>query len=552
LLVLIDGRSVYTPLFGGVYWQTQDTQIEDIERIEVIRGPGGTIWGANAVNGVINVITRNSQQTVGTLVTVGGGNVDQGRVGFRFGASAGDSLHYRVYGTGFSRGPLHHPGGQDYDDWRIAQTGFRADTAWRGGEVSVQGDLYKGSAGERVMLSSFTPPGRNILEGSDRVAGGNLRARWQHDTPGGRGLRVQAYYDRTDRSAVHFGEVRDTVDVDVLHHFPLGRRHHLSWGVGARRSAADFVQKHQTLTFDRPRRVNQVASIFAQDEIMLAADRLWLTLGSKFEYNNDSGLEIQPSARALWRLDATQSLWLGATRAVRTPSLIDTDLRLTGFGQAAPPIYLRVAGNPDFDAERLHGFEAGYRRLVGSHLFVDVAAFHNEHDDLAGFGPFTLTVPMTPIPHILLGVRYENAIRGSSDGIEISPDWRPTNWLQFKAAYALLATDFEPRPGYADQASATNFEGSSPRHQGYLRVAVSLPRGVSLDVTHRGASRLRTGAVPAYATADARLEWTLAPGVALALAGANLWQDHHVEFVQSDVPRVGVPRSVYASLVWRR
>ncbi|MQA28515.1 MAG: TonB-dependent receptor plug domain-containing protein [Luteitalea sp.] len=554
LLVLIDGRSIYTPLFSGVFWQVQDTLIEDIERIEVIRGPGGTIWGANAVNGVINVITRSSRETVGALASVSGGNVDQGRVGFRYGGSRGDALHYRVYGSGFVRAAQRHTDGHLFDDWSIGQAGFRMDATRPGGDTfSVQGDLYSGTAGDRLGVGSFFPPSRLMVEGAERVSGGNLLARWQRDIQGGGGVQFQAYYDRTTRAGLHFGESRHTFDVDFLHRTPLGRRHDVSWGAGARFSPADYTTVYSTLSFVPEDRAHRFVSAFAHDEIAVVGDRLWLTLGSKLEHNSDSGLEVQPSARLLWRPNARETVWTSVTRALRTPSRIDTDLRLTGFGSVDPPAYLLVTGSRDFRSESLVGVEVGYRRLLASQLYLDVTAFHNNYDDLAGFGPFAITVERDPILHLQFAVPYENAIRGTIDGFEMSPDWRPASWLRLKGAYAFLTIDMENRPGYlADDPNILLYEESSPRHQGFVQASLTLPGRLELDHIYRFVGRLPSHDIPGYVTADARLGWQLSNQVTVAIAGHNLLQPHHVEFFRDDVAPVGIRRSVYATLTWRR
>ena len=491
LLVLIDGRSVYTPLFGGVFWQAQDTLIEDIERIEVIRGPGGTIWGANAVNGVINVITKNSRDAAGALLSLSGGNVDQGRVAFRYGGQRGDALHYRVYGSGFVRDAEHHADGDLFDEWNIGQTGFRMDATRQGRDTfNVEGDVYRGRAGERVSVGSFFPPARLIIEGSDRISGGNLLARWQRDLKSGSGVRVQAYYDRTNRTAPHFSESRDTFDVDFLHHTTIGRRHSSSWGAGARFSPARFRSVYSTLTFSPEGRAHHLVSAFAQDEIAVVGEKLWLTLGSKFEHNNDSGLEVQPSARLLWRPNAHETVWTSVTRAVGTPSLFNTNLRYTSFARANPLSYVLVTGSEDFRSERLVGVEAGYRRLLASQLYLDVTAFHNDYDDLAGFGTYVVTVAPQPIVHLQFALPYKNAIRGVTDGFEISPDWRPTSWLQLKGTYAFLTIDMTNRPGYADDSGVRGYEGSSPRHQGFVHASLTLPARIEIDHTYRFVSRL--------------------------------------------------------------
>jgi len=558
LLVLIDGRSVYTPLFGGVFWNTQDTLIEDIERIEVIRGPGGTIWGANAVNGVINVITKSSRDTGGALVSLGGGNVDQGRAAVRYGGSHGDALHYRVYASGFTRAAEHHVTGRAFDEWRIGQAGFRVDATPKDGDTfSLQGDVYKGRAGDQVQIATFSPPSDLVVDGPDHVSGGNILARWQRDLSGGAGVRLQAYVDVTKHDAPHFGESRNTFDIDFLHHLPLGRRHSVSWGAGARVNPSNFTMVYPTLTFEPEDRGHHLVSAFAQDEIALVGEKVWLTLGSKVEHNNDSGLEVQPSVRLLWRPNARETVWTAVTRAVRTPSRIDTDLRSTTFVPAAVPAYFVLSGSEDFRAESLVGVEAGYRRLIASQVYLDVTAFHNDYDDLAGFGNAGLTVETQPIVHLRVTAPYENAVRGTTDGFEISPDWRPASWLQVKGAYALLTIDMTPRPGSFAEGNVTAYEGANPRHQGFLGASFTLPGKtlpgkIEIDHTYRFVGRLRAPDVERYITADARLGWQLPRGVTVAVTGQNLLQPRHVEFFSGILQPIGIRRSVYASVTWRR
>jgi iron complex outermembrane receptor protein len=384
LLVLIDGRSVYTPLFGGVYWQVQETQLEDVERIEVIRGPGGTIWGSNAVNGVINVITRHSRDSTGVLVSGGGGNVDQGRVSVRYGGSRSDALSYRVYATGSLHDAEYSRDGHEYDEWSLGQTGFRLDFSPSASEsLRVQGDLYRGTMGERVAVGSFTPPSQLLIEGSDIVSGGNVVAGWERELPARTSLRLQAYYDRTVREAIHFGEERNTFDVDVLLRTPIGRRHQVSWGTGTRSSRSDVTSIFPTLLVVPEDRDQRLASVYGQDEIAVVPDRLFVTVGTKLEHNTYTGWEVQPSARALWRVDTQETLWGGVTRAVRTPSRIETDLRLTFFAAPSPLVYAQLAGSEGFDAESVVGVEAGYRRLVSPSFYVDATAFHNTYQNLS-------------------------------------------------------------------------------------------------------------------------------------------------------------------------
>jgi iron complex outermembrane recepter protein len=553
LLVLIDGRSVYTPLFGGVYWHVQDTLLEDVDRIEVIRGPGGTIWGSNAVSGVINIITRHSRETPGLLVSAGAGNVDRGRVAVRYGASRGEGLSYRVYANGAAHDAQHHTDGEPFDDWNLAQGGFQLDfTRPRGGSVRIQGDLYQGTMGERVAIGSFAPPARLVVQGDDLVSGGNVLARWERELAGAASLRLQGYYDRTVRNAVHFGEERDTFDVDLLLRTHMARRHQLSWGAGARNSRSNVTPIFSTLSVTPEDRDQRLASVFAQDEIEVLSGRLFVTVGTKLEHNTYSGWEVQPNVRLLWRVDPQETVWGSVTRAVRTPSRIETDLRLTGFGLASPLAYLQLAGSPDFDAENVVAVEAGYRRIFATSFFLDVTAFHNTYEGLAGFSPFARSVQTVPVPHLLFTATYQNAIDAVSDGFELAGDFRPTPWLRTRGSYALLSIDTKNRPGFSDAANLALYQDSVPRHQGSAQVSLTLPRGVEVDYVQRAVGHIVSHEVPRYVTADARVGWTVAPGVQLAVAGQNLFAPGHVEFFRSDFEPVGIRRSVAVSVTWRR
>ena len=553
LLVLIDGRSVYTPLFGGVYWQVQETLLEDVDRIEVIRGPGGTIWGSNAVNGVINVITRHSRETTGLLVSAGAGNVDQGRVSVRLGDTLGDALSYRVYATGSIRDGEHVVDGHRYDEWSLAQTGFRLDFSRSTGQtLRLQGDFYKGTMGERVALGSYVPPAQRLVEGSDLVGGGNIVAGWERELPARTSLRLQASYDRTTREAIHFGEERNTLDVDLLLRTSIGGRHRVSWGAGARNSRSDVTSKYPTLFLVPEDRDQRLASVYGQDEIALVADRLFATVGTKLEHNTYTGWEVQPSARLLWRASSQASVWGGITRAVRTPSRIETDLRLTFFAMPSPLVYATLAGSQAFDAERLVGVEAGYRRLVSPEFYVDLTAFHNTYANLASFTPFVFSAQTVPVPHVLGTTTYENGIRADSDGFEIAPDWRPRAWARLRGSYAFLSIDASNRPGSVDANNVALYEGSVPRHQASLQASLTLPKGVEVDYMQRATGRLASHDVPRYVTGDARVGWEAVKGLTLAVAAQNLFAPDHVEFFRDEFPTPGVRRSLFVSATWRR
>ena len=234
VLVLIDGRTVYTTLLAGTYWEVQDTLLEDIDRIEVIRGPGGTIWGPNAINGVINIITKSSTETHGTYATVGSGNVEQGFASFRQGGASASGLNYRVYGKAFTRAPAYHLDHRNFDDWRSGQGGFRMD--WGSADknaFSLQGDIYKMTFGESVVGTSYTAPFSRLFDANADLSGGNILGKWSRTFSKTNNIQVQAYYDRTNRREPNFGDVRDTFDVDFIQHLRAGR-HDFTWGAGAR------------------------------------------------------------------------------------------------------------------------------------------------------------------------------------------------------------------------------------------------------------------------------------------------------------------------------
>jgi iron complex outermembrane receptor protein len=556
ILVLIDGRSLYTPLFAGVYWALQDTVLEDVERIEVIRGPGATIWGANAVNGVINIITRSAKQTHGTLASVAGGNVDQGIGEVRYGNGAGSDFDYRIYGKGFSRGAGFHSDHQDFDGWRMGLMGFRTDWDVRSNDhLTIQGDAYKGGVGESVQIGVFSPPSQITLYNAVQVSGGNLLARWRHDLRAGSDIQIQAYYDRTYALAPHYGETRNTFDLDFIHHLTLPWHQDLIWGLGVRLSPSDFVQTVPSLNFTPHHIANNVYSGFLQDEIAIVPNKLSLTLGSKLEHNNYTGFEVQPSARVLWTISPRQSFWTSVTRAVRTPSRIEEDFQLDGFlgFVSSVPAFVEIDGNRKLSSERLVGYEAGYRTLVNSKLYVDVAIFHNEYNNLVSLGAYTLTIDSSPPPpHLTLHFPYVNGVKGTTDGVEIAPDWKPTSWLEMKAAYSYLNLDLKLKPGSFDTGAVSTDEGSSPHHQLTLESRFNLPKKFEFDQTYRYVSALPAQLVRSYSTADVRFAWHATPELEFSLSGQNLFQPEHPEFGRSDGPMVGIKRSVYAQVIWRR
>jgi len=556
LLVLIDGRSLYTPLFAGVYWDVQDVVMEDIERIEVIRGPGGTIWGANAVNGVINIITKSAESTHGAMVSLGGGNVDQGIGTVQYGGTAGKDFNYRVYATGSIRAPEYHSDGDDFDHWRMGQTGFRAD--WKSGEkdsFTFQGDIYSAGSGETSYVPSFSPAAELVENAIASASGGNLLARWQRTTGEGSDIQIQAYFDRTNRVDIEGGETRDTFDVDYVQHARIDGGQSLTWGLGARVSPSRFIQTNPGINFTPNDQTDSIYSGFLQYELPIVRDKLTLTAGSKIEHNNFSGWEYEPSVRLLWSLSQSQSIWAAVTRAVRTPSRQDEDVSfaILALAEPTPPsVYFEVLGNPNAKSEQLIGYETGYRAELNKNIYVDLTAFYNNYSGLQGYGPPGVS-EASPTAPIFFTLTYANIIKGDTLGAEIAPDWKITHWWELRASYSYLDMSLRDNQGYTDVGNLLgSYTGSSPHNVTNFQSLFNLPKHFELDATYRYSGRLPEYNVNAYSTADLRLGWHFGEGLDFSVVGQNLLSPYHAEFGGDPGPLVGIKRSAFAKITWRK
>ncbi len=526
LLVLVDGRTVYTPLYSGVFWDVQDTLLEDLDRIEVISGPGATLWGANAVNGVINVLSKSSKDTQGWLVSSGGGTELEHFVGARYGGKLAPDVHFRVYGKYFGRdSALLSSGAGAANDWRMGQGGFRLDwDASNTNLVTVQGDIYRGHIAQ---------PGANA---DIDVNGGNLLTRWSHTISDTSNFQLQLYYDRTHRNLRGlFSEDLDSYDLDFHHRFPLGDRHNIVWGLGYRLIVDDIVNT-PVLAILPSQLSRQWFSGFVQDEITLVPERLHLTLGTKLEHNDDSGFEYQPSGRLGWLIDSRQTLWAAVSRAVRTPSRIDQDF----FAPGTPPYFI-LQGGPNFVSEELLAYELGYRIQPHPRLSLSLATFYNDYDNIRSTEQVT--------PPLLRPVILANGQEGESYGAELTADFRPTDYWRIRAGYTALHVRIRAQPGSTDTSRGSG-EANDPSHQLSIRSSIDLPWNLEFDTGFRYVSELSGSNVPAYSELDVRLGWRPTPQVEFSIIGQNLLNDSHPEFGAA-ASRQQIERSVYGKVTLR-
>jgi iron complex outermembrane recepter protein len=550
LLVLIDGRSVYTPLFSGVFWDVQDILLEDVDRIEVIRGPGATLWGANAVNGVINIITKAAKHTQGLFVTGGGGTEERGFGGVRYGGKLSETARYRFYAKYFSRDDTVLPDGTDAGDaWQMGQGGFRVD--WDTSDknlLTLQGDLYGGSLGQTSTIVSPTPPFMRLNNADTAVAGGNFLGRWTHHFSEASEVQLQVYYDRTERRIpLVFSEKRDTFDLDVQHGFPVGQRQGIVWGFGYR-FTQDRVGNTFSVSWDPDRRATHLVSAFLQDDITLVPQRLRLTLGSKFEHNDYTGFEIQPNARLAWTPTARQTVWAAISRAVRTPTRLDQDIRLNALViPGTPATVLAVFGSRDFVSEELLAYELGYRLQPHPRLSLDLTGFYNVYDRLSsieGPGPPLPSPPTVTVPFTLA-----NNLEGETYGVEVWANSQITDWWRLRTGYTYLHMQLRTKADSSDTTSVAAAKGRSPQHQFFVRSWLDLPAGLEFDTTLRYVDALPTGNVRSYVALDVRLGWRPTKDLELAVVGQNLFDNRHLEF--SSTLRTEIQRGIYGKVTWR-
>ena len=548
LLVLIDGRTVYSPLFSGVFWDVQNVMLEDVDRVEVISGPGGTLWGANAVNGVINVITKSAQDTQGWYLEGGGGSSLRDFGEIRYGGTLAPNVYYRVYGSYFDRNDEVYTGGAPaHDSWSQGLGGFRIDTAGSSDDqFTLQGEYYNGADGDTAV------PG-TIVQSGDHVLG-----RWTHTFSTDSSMSLQMYYDRTNYAQPTapfvaggttfepggiFSDSLDTYDLDFQHYFNFGDRNKITWG-GGYRFTHDQNDNSATLVLN-PSPLNQnLINAFVQDEIKLQDD-LYFTLGTKAEHNDYTGFEVEPSGRLQWNITPKQMVWAAVSRAVRTPSRIDHDLyEPTGLPSPLPQSILD--GTSGFTSETLIAYEIGYRAQVGENISGSLSTFYNDYTKIRS----TTATPGTVLP-----IYLQNNLEGTTYGIELSADYQMLDWWRWHVGYDFLKEDIHVTPGEVDFTNGLN-ETADPQNQVFLRSSMDLPQNLELDLGGRYIDPLTinngptAATVPGYFEVDARLGWRPTKNLEISVVGQNLLQSQHPEYGFPNATQVQIERSVYGKIAW--
>jgi iron complex outermembrane receptor protein len=557
LLVLIDGRTVYSPIFAGVFWDSQSVSLDSIERIEVIRGPGAAVWGSNAVNGVINIITINAGDTKGGNVTVGAGNGSTGPETVRYGGKARNVGAYRVSAEGFHDDVLPTLAGFDgQDDWRLVHGGIRVDTNLSVKDsLTTEGEVYLGNAGEISFIPiSLLPPENATVALRDRYSGWNVLSRWNRTISPRSETSLQVYFDRTTRGDTTYSIGLNTFDIDFQHHIGWGARQDIVWGLGYRVSS-DEIDPTLRISATPKSRGTQLFSSFVQDEIAILPDRVHLSLGARVEDDDYTGFDLQPSARLAWTPDSKNSVWGAVSHADRTPARSDTNFRVNFEALPGPgnmPILVSLFGNPKQKNEQLTAFETGYRTTLTSRLSLDSTVFYNRYRDLSSVEPGAMRLETNPAPiHLLIPESFGNSLFGETHGIESFANWKLARFWTLNPGYTFFSIHLHEFAGSQD-GSIPGTQGGTPDHQAQLRSSFSLPWNLQWNASAYFVNRLPAQSIPSYTRFDTGLNWRVGERVSLSLIGQNLLKDRHPEYSgpNSTVQPGLMRRTTYAKISW--
>jgi iron complex outermembrane receptor protein len=519
LLVLIDGRTVYTPVFAGVYWDMQDVLPEDIDRIEVISGPGATLWGSNAVNGVINIITRKSDHTLGGFAQASAGD-QQRSLSFRYGAKIAENLSYRIYFRDVYQADTQDlTGGSAHDHASKPQAGFRLDwSASPKDSVTVQGDIYDGY-------------NTQVGAAAEELSGGNILARWNHVWSDGAAAQVQAYYDRAARGPEVNGVALsvDTLDVDLQSSFALGTRNSIVWG-GGLRSSRYSISNTASLQFSPNHRALNLADLFVQDTVELLPT-VKLTAGVKLEHDAYVHSEVLPNVRLSWTPNDYVNWWGAVSRAVRAPTPLDRDVVEVLGGIKF------LVGSDTFRTEKLTAYELGGHFALSSRASLSVSTFFNDYDDLR-------SIEVTPLT--VLPLQWGNLLQGHTYGVEAWGDYKIADWWRLSAGATYLDEKFVFKTG-SSKLTGPKQAGDDPKFQASLRSSMNLGSRLTLDAAFRYVSALPEPRVSSYTELNARIGWRLTDHLLLSISGQNLLHAQHVEYPQASA----IPRSASVDLQWR-
>jgi iron complex outermembrane recepter protein len=556
VLVLIDGRSVYHPAYSGVLWHAQDLPLEDLERIEVIRGPGGTVWGANAMNGVINIITKSATDTPGGLLVAGGGSDAQAEGLIQYGGKMGQSGNYRVYGRYSNLGKSDAAAfASPADSKRVQEVGFRSDWNLSPRDLlTVQGEVRLVDGGETV--TEVIPQVPSVMATFSQQTGdddGNLLARWTHRYLNGSDISLQAYYDQSHAFTNGADDWASIGNIDFQHHLRIASRNDVVWGLSYRIDANRFAG-NAVVTLNPLQRTDSLYSAFAQDEITITRS-LSLTLGSKFEHNDYTGFEIEPSAQLVWAPTARHTVWASAARAIRQPSNIDSGLQAVSAVVPLPQGAIglvTVSGNPNTKVEQLRDFETGYRAQINRRLSLDVTGFLSFYQNLQTAEPLAPYFALTGgFPHFVIPLIYEYQAHAQSYGAEAFATWNATDRWKISPGLTMLNLSVSRDPSSQDSTIAL-LSGYSPRRSYQVRSFVNLGRSFEWDQTIGYTGPLATGGIPGYVRLDLRFGWRPGEFWDFSIVGQNLLQPRHAEFPDIDfIDHMQDQRSIFGKITWR-